>query len=499
MAIQMSEGFSLLSKEALDGRLVYKSIADMVAMEDYTLYDGILATIEGDTTQTTYQWWSNNAVDSTLGKWREFSGAGGDEVKIETISVNGEEVEPDASKNVDIDIPVMGIQTTTDEEEGAVDLEPDAVTRKVNIDLTPFALKTETGAELDLTIDDSTYEMTLTLKDNEGNELSTKSIDLPLESMIINGSYADGILYLELNAPDEEDPEKHKVIEVDITDIVSGLVADTFMIAGLPLKNDDNEITKEDLLAALGIAEGGGALTEDLTATITVGGIAANQKFDKDTSLEAILKALLVKDIDASVSVTLTPAAGVKKNGTNVNLTNIKVTLTKGTCTSFEKITASVGGSELGTVEPPTLTTETLTYNITVDENYTSDTTVNAILNCTQLSGKTDTKSGAAKYTFVDPSFVGVLSTPDDLTEENISGLTEQLNTSKSASNVYNADNQIMVFAYPKSYGELASIVDTATSYKLTWTKTTITIDSIDYYVYYSGVCKVVDYSVKFS
>ena len=201
MAIQMSEGFSLLSKEALDGRVIYKSLADMVAMEEYTLYDGILAVIEGDVNQKTYQWWSKNAVDSTLGKWREFSGAGGgsgEEVAIKTISVNGEKVGPDSEKNVNIDIPVVGIQTTTNAETGAVDLVPDE-NRKVNIDLTPFALKTETGTELDLTIDDSTYEMTLTLKDNAGNTLSTKSIDLPLESMIINGSYANGILYLELN------------------------------------------------------------------------------------------------------------------------------------------------------------------------------------------------------------------------------------------------------------------------------------------------------------
>ena len=498
MAIQMSEGFSLLSKEALDNRFIYKSISDMVAMEEYTLYDGILAVVNNDIDQKTYQWWSNNAIDPTLGKWREFSGSGGgtgEEVSIKTISVNGENINPDAQKNVDIDIPIIGVQTTTSE--GVVDLTPSD--RKVNIDLTPYALKSETGATLDLSMDTSTYVMTLKLQDKDGNNLSEKTLDLPLESMIINGSYADGILSLELNAPDDVDPSRHKLIKVDITDIVSGLVADTFMIAGLPLKNVSNEITKEELLTALGISEGGGVLTEDLTATITVGGITANQKFNKNTSLEAVLKALLVKDIDASVSVVLTPTAGVKKKGTSVNLTNIKVTLTKGTCTSFEKITASVGGSEIGTVEPPTLTTETLTYNITVDENYTSDTTVNVILNCTQLSGKSDTKSGTAKYTFVDPSYVGVLSTPEDLTEVNITGLTEQLNTTKATSNVYNADNQIMVFAYPKSYGELASIVDTSTSYKLTWTKTTITINSIDYYVYYSGVCKVTNYSIKFS
>ena len=77
MAIQMSEGFSLLSKEALDNRFIYKSISDMVAMEEYTLYDGILAVVNNDIDQKTYQWWSNNAIDPTLGKWREFSGSGG--------------------------------------------------------------------------------------------------------------------------------------------------------------------------------------------------------------------------------------------------------------------------------------------------------------------------------------------------------------------------------------------------------------------------------------
>ena len=81
MAIQMSEGFSLLSKEALDNRFVYKSISDMVAMEEYTLYDGILAVVNNDIDQKTYQWWSNNAIDPTLGKWREFSGSGGVLVK----------------------------------------------------------------------------------------------------------------------------------------------------------------------------------------------------------------------------------------------------------------------------------------------------------------------------------------------------------------------------------------------------------------------------------
>ena len=71
MAIQMSENFKLLSKEALDGRISYKSLSEMVSMQDSYLYDGCLATIEGDATKKIYQWWSSNAIDSTLSKWRE--------------------------------------------------------------------------------------------------------------------------------------------------------------------------------------------------------------------------------------------------------------------------------------------------------------------------------------------------------------------------------------------------------------------------------------------
>jgi hypothetical protein len=73
MAIQMSEGFQLYSKGTIDNRILYKNLSEMVAMDDSYLYDGILATIEEDTDKKTYQWWSGNAVDETLGKWRELS------------------------------------------------------------------------------------------------------------------------------------------------------------------------------------------------------------------------------------------------------------------------------------------------------------------------------------------------------------------------------------------------------------------------------------------
>lgn len=88
MAIQMSEGFKLLSKEALDSRVSYKTIEEMVAMEDYQLYDGILATIKGDPDKKLYQWWSTNEVDTTLGKWRQFK-TSSDDFKFPNATIIG--------------------------------------------------------------------------------------------------------------------------------------------------------------------------------------------------------------------------------------------------------------------------------------------------------------------------------------------------------------------------------------------------------------------------
>ena len=71
MAIQMSEGFKLRANNALDDRIVYATISEMVAMEAFALYEGIIAFCEED--GQTYQWKSSNEEDASLKKWRKFS------------------------------------------------------------------------------------------------------------------------------------------------------------------------------------------------------------------------------------------------------------------------------------------------------------------------------------------------------------------------------------------------------------------------------------------
>ena len=62
------------------------------------------------------------------------------------------------------------------------------ITKDVN-NLTNYTLKTNTGSLIDLEINDTTYVVTLKLKTQDGTVISTDTIDLPLESVVVGGSY----------------------------------------------------------------------------------------------------------------------------------------------------------------------------------------------------------------------------------------------------------------------------------------------------------------------
>ena len=62
------------------------------------------------------------------------------------------------------------------------------ITKNVN-NLTNYTLKTNTGSLIGLEINQTTYVVTLSLKDQDGNVISTDTIDLPLENVVVSGSY----------------------------------------------------------------------------------------------------------------------------------------------------------------------------------------------------------------------------------------------------------------------------------------------------------------------
>ncbi len=114
--------------------------------------------------------------------------------KIDSISVNGTPQTIDANKNVNITVPVQA---------GDIGALPDS---------------TKYGANISLTMNSSTYVVTIQLKDQDGNNLGTaQTIDLPLESVVVSGSYDSATREVVLTL------EGGSTVRFSVADLVSGL------------------------------------------------------------------------------------------------------------------------------------------------------------------------------------------------------------------------------------------------------------------------------------
>lgn len=111
------------------------------------------------------------------------------------------------------------------------------ITKDVD-NLTNYTVKTETGTDIELSLNTTNYTMTLNLKNAAGTIVSTDTIDFPIESMVVNATYASGTLTLTL--------QNGTTLDVDISAIISGLVPDTRTINGKQL-NANVTLTQDDV------------------------------------------------------------------------------------------------------------------------------------------------------------------------------------------------------------------------------------------------------------
>ena len=181
---------------------------------------------------------------------------------------------------------------------------------------------------------------------------------------------------------------------------------------------------------------------------------------------------------------------------------------------SINSFTASTNGGvfEVGTTitAPITfnweynknITTQSLTNCTLTDETvrtvtYDSDITTDKTFILTASDGE-NTVSKSIGYKFVTPYYVGV-STTDVLTETEITALTKKVETKGSKTVDYTTSQSYMVFAYPKSYGAISSVVD-KNGFNVTdsFTQSTITVGTVEYYVYISNQCTGI-YTMKFN
>lgn len=111
-----------------------------------------------------------------------------------------------------------------------------------NVDTINTELMTNAGYSLGMSINPTTFELTMTLKNSTGGTVSSQKVDLPIESMVVSASYANGKLSLKL--------QNGQTLDTDISAIVAGLVNQNFTIAGIDMKDN---IEANELKTALGI------------------------------------------------------------------------------------------------------------------------------------------------------------------------------------------------------------------------------------------------------
>ncbi len=184
-----------------------------------------------------------------------------------------------------------------------------------------LADSTKYGASLTMSIDSSTYVVTATLKDQDGNTLGTaQTIDLPLESVVVSGSYDDQTkkVILTLQSGD--------TVEFSIADLIDGL---------------QSEITAQNMLDA--------DLVDDSTST---------NKFTTAADITKLAGVETGAEVNVLESVSTADGA--------LTITSKGVTIPTATASVQGTVKGSTAGNKVavgndGTMEVNSLSTDKLT------------------------------------------------------------------------------------------------------------------------------------------
>lgn len=303
----------------------------------------------------------------------------------------------------------------------------------------------------------------------------TKHVALGIASMSVSGTTVtfvttDGVT-AKVTLPTPKDGVGIKGVEID---------ANSHLI----IKMSDDSTIDAGLI--------GSALAEDLEANVTLGGITSGMKFTKGTSLEYILRKLLTVYQKPGIAIIIDPTTSVY-NVVTQTLSNliIKAVVSKkskdivgvnfkvGSDTVYTKTTdVADGGTFTYTYIPDTPINKTTTFSVTASDE---DNTVQA----------------STTVQFVAPSYWGIVpATVIEPDEDIIHGLAN--NALKTARGLTYSDvkmtNSKIVYAYPKSFGALTSIVSKeGYDYFSSYTRSETKVDEIDYYVYTLTVAATIE------
>lgn len=238
----------------------------------------------------------------------------------------------------------------------------------------------------------------------------------------------------------------------------------------------------------------------DVLTVNALGGIPAGADLNNLTVREILAK-LLYPYVAPVVSVTGTPNGGTYEKGDNKEITNVRVSVTKKS-ERIAKVEVFDGSTSLGIKEGDEVASGgTFNFIVSVPVN-----SVNKQLTAkvTDASNKVVSANTGA-FNFVYPYYVGIVAEDAVIDETLIEGLTKKIEVKGNKTIAYTCDNQKMVFAYPKAYGALKTVID-PNNFDVTgtFTKQEVSITGLDgtaqaYYVYVNGASTVENFNMKFN
>lgn len=146
------------------------------------------------------------------------------------------------------------------------------------------------------------------------------------------------------------------------------------------------------------------------------------------------------------------------------------------------------------------MTTQSLTGCTLTDETdrtatYSTPITTNKTFTLSASDGKKSVNSSKS-FTFVYPTYVGIVEN-GNVDETNIlANCTKLIRTKSAYSSKFTANFQTLVFATPKTFGTLSSVIN-QNNYEVldAFTKQDMTINGVDYYIYSLGNVNITDFS----
>ena len=227
------------------------------------------------------------------------------------------------------------------------------------------------------------------------------------------------------------------------------------------------------------VPSGGDATLETaVTSNLAVGAIASGTTLPEGTTFTEFAQKLLITEIAPTTTFTAS-GSGVKEVGTSVTPT-LTLTIT-GTGTGTPTAIKFYDGSTLLDTQSYVSGTNTYTYTMSA---VTTTKTVKGVLEYKKSDESTASIEKSATYTFVMASYYGAVATaPTD--KAGIIALTKNVKNTKALTTTFTLSNQRSCYCYPASFGNLTSIKDANNfEYLASYTKTTVTVDGVDYNVY---------------